>query len=78
MPRGKITVLFGSSGAGKLTMLRLIAVPEIADIGRILRADQLFKAMIDREESDGLGLQVGDDVVVGAKSSDVILFKILT
>lgn len=44
----------------------------------ILHADQFFKALIDREEIDGLGLQVGDDVVMGAKSSDVILFKILT
>ena len=44
----------------------------------ILHADQFFKALIDREEINGLGLQVGDDVVMGAKSSDVILFKILT
>jgi molybdate transport system ATP-binding protein len=44
----------------------------------ILHADQFFKALIDREEIDGLGLQVGDGVVLGAKSSDVILFKILT
>jgi len=44
----------------------------------VLHADQFFKALIDREEIDGLGLQVGDDVVLGAKSSDVILFKILT
>ncbi len=44
----------------------------------VLHADQFFKALIDREEIDGLGLQVGDDVVMGAKSSDVILFKILT
>ena len=42
----------------------------------VLHADQFFKALIDREEIDGLGLQVGDDVVMGAKSSDVILFKI--
>ncbi|MEK6730329.1 MAG: ATP-binding cassette domain-containing protein, partial [Planctomycetota bacterium] len=44
----------------------------------VLHADQFFKALIDREEIDGLGLQVGDGVVLGAKSSDVILFKILT
>ena len=44
----------------------------------VLHADQFFNALIDREEIEGLGLQVGDDVVMGAKSSDVILFKILT
>lgn len=42
----------------------------------VLHADQFFKALIDREEIDGLCLQAGDDVVLGAKSSDVILFKI--
>lgn len=44
----------------------------------VLHADQFFKALIDREEIDSLGLQVGNDVVMGTKSSDVILFKILT
>lgn len=42
----------------------------------VLHADQFFKALIDREEIDGLCLKAGDDVVLGAKSSDVILFKI--
>ena len=42
----------------------------------VLHADQFFKSLIDREEIDGLRLQAGDDAVLGAKSSDVILFKI--
>ncbi len=42
----------------------------------IMHADQLFKTLIDSEELNNMNLQVGDDVVIGAKSSDVILFKI--
>ena len=42
----------------------------------VLHADQFFKSLIDREEIDGLRLQAGDDAVLEAKSSDVILFKI--
>jgi molybdate transport system ATP-binding protein len=41
-----------------------------------LHADQFFKTLIDTEELKSLNLRVGDDVIVGVKSSDVILFKI--
>ena len=44
----------------------------------VMHDDQYFKTLIDTEEVDRLNLKVGDDVVIGAKSSDVILFKILT
>jgi molybdate transport system ATP-binding protein len=42
----------------------------------IMHAEQFFKTLIDTEELNNMNLQVGDDVVIGAKSSDVILFKI--
>lgn len=42
----------------------------------VMHSDQFFKALIDTEELESLNLQVGDDVIVGVKSSDVILFKI--
>jgi molybdate transport system ATP-binding protein len=42
----------------------------------ILHADQFFKTLIDTEELESLNLRIGDDVIVGVKSSDVILFKI--
>jgi len=42
----------------------------------ILHAEQFFKTLIDTEELKSLNLRVGDDVIVGVKSSDVILFKI--
>lgn len=44
----------------------------------ITHEDQYFKAVIDREEIERLNLRIGDDVVIGVKSSDVILFKVLT
>jgi len=44
----------------------------------IMHEDQYFKTLIDTEEVHRLNLMVGDDVVIGAKSSDVILFKVLT
>jgi molybdate transport system ATP-binding protein len=44
----------------------------------VMHDDQYFKTLIDTEEADRLNLKVGDDVVIGAKSSDVILFKVLT
>ena len=44
----------------------------------VLHDDQYVKSLIDTEEVDRLNLKVGDDVVIGAKSSDVILFKVLT
>ena len=42
----------------------------------ILHVDQFFKTLIDTEELQSLNLRIGDDVIVGVKSSDVILFKI--
>ncbi len=42
----------------------------------ILHADQFFKTLIDTEELKALSLKIGDDVIIGVKSSDVILFKI--
>ena len=42
----------------------------------VLHADQFFKTLIDTEELESLSLRVGDDVIVGVKSSDVVLFKI--
>ena len=42
----------------------------------VLHADQFFKTLIDTEELESLNLRVGDDVIVGVKSSDVVLFKI--
>ncbi len=42
----------------------------------IIHADQFFKTLIDTEELKSLNLRIGDDVIVGVKSSDVILFKI--
>ncbi|MDO8142308.1 MAG: ATP-binding cassette domain-containing protein [Candidatus Brocadiales bacterium] len=44
----------------------------------VMHDDQYFKTLIDTEEVDRLNLKVGGDVVIGAKSSDVILFKVLT
>ncbi|UJS16471.1 MAG: ATP-binding cassette domain-containing protein [Candidatus Jettenia sp.] len=44
----------------------------------ILHGDQYFKALVDTEEVHHLNLMIGDNVVIGAKSSDVILFKVLT
>lgn len=44
----------------------------------IMHEDQYFKALVDAEEIERLNLVVGDDVVIGAKSSDVIIFKVLT
>lgn len=44
----------------------------------VIHDDQYFKTLIDTEEIARLKVKVGDDVVIGAKSSDVILFKVLT
>ena len=44
----------------------------------VMHEDQYFKTLIDTEEVHRLKLRIGDDVVIGAKSSDVILFKVLT
>ncbi|MDN3512821.1 MAG: ATP-binding cassette domain-containing protein [Candidatus Brocadia sp.] len=44
----------------------------------VMHEDQYFKTLIDTEEIHRLKIMVGDDVVIGAKSSDVILFKVLT
>ena len=35
-------------------------------------------SVLTSESVDALNLKIGDDVVIGAKSSDVILFKVLT
>ena len=71
---------------GKRLSTRIQVAGKVVDIEHdaimstvtVLHADQFFKALIDREEIDSLCLQIGDEVVLGAKSSDVILFKILT
>lgn len=44
----------------------------------VMHEDQYFKTLVDTEEISRLNLRIGDNVVIGAKSSDVILFKILT
>ncbi len=44
----------------------------------VMHEDQYFKTLIDTEEIQRLNLKIGDDIVIGAKSSDVILFKVLT
>ena len=44
----------------------------------VMHEDQYFKTLVDTEEISRLNLRIGDDVVIGAKSSDVILFKVLT
>lgn len=44
----------------------------------VVHEDQYFKTLIDTEELHHLNLTIGDNVVIGAKSSDVILFKVLT
>ncbi|GAX62715.1 ABC-type sulfate/molybdate transport systems, ATPase component [Candidatus Scalindua japonica] len=42
----------------------------------VMHADQFFKTLIDTEELKSLDLRIGNDVIIGVKSSDVILFKI--
>jgi molybdopterin-binding protein len=42
----------------------------------VMHADQFFKTLIDTEELKSLNLRIGDDVIIGVKSSDVILFRI--
>jgi len=49
----------------------------IMAIVTILHAEQYFKTLIDTEEVQRLNLKIGDDVIIGAKSSDVVLFKAL-
>lgn len=44
----------------------------------VLHEGQYFKTLIDTEEVRRLNLRIGDDVVIGAKSSDVILCKVFT
>lgn len=44
----------------------------------VLHEGQYFKTLIDTEEVSRLNLRIGDNVVIGAKSSDVILCKVLT
>lgn len=44
----------------------------------VIHDDQYFKTLIDNEDVCQMNLKIGDNVVIGAKSSDVILFKVLT
>ena len=44
----------------------------------VMHEDQYFKTLIDNEDVCQMNLKIGDDVVIGVKSSDVILFKVLT
>ncbi|MFN3532851.1 MAG: ATP-binding cassette domain-containing protein [Candidatus Brocadia sp.] len=71
---------------GKRLSTRIQIVGKVVDIESdpimaavtVMHEDQYFKTLIDTEEAQRLNLTVGDDVVIGAKSSDVILFKVLT
>lgn len=68
---------------GKRLSTRIQIVGKVVDIESdsimaavtVMHEDQYFKTLIDSEEIQRLNLTVGDDVVVGAKASDVILFK---
>ncbi len=71
---------------GKRLSTRIQIVGKVVGVERnpimvavtVMHGDQYFKTLIDTEELDRLNLKIGDDVVIGAKSSDVILFKVLT
>lgn len=71
---------------GKRLSTRIQVVGKVVDIESdsimaavtVMHGDQYFKTLIDTEEVQRLNLMVGDDVVIGAKSSDVIVFKVLT
>ncbi len=68
---------------GKRLSTRVQVTGKVVGIGHdsimasvtILHAGQFFKTLIDTEELKSLDLKIGDDVIVGVKSSDVILFK---
>ena len=71
---------------GKRLSTRIQVVGRVVDIESdsimavvtIMHENQYFKTLIDTEEVRRLNLIIGDDVVIGAKSSDVIVFKVLT
>ncbi|MCF6149574.1 MAG: ATP-binding cassette domain-containing protein [Candidatus Kuenenia sp.] len=52
-----------------------IEYDSIMAIVTVLHAEQYFKTLIDAEEVEKLRLRIGEDVIIGAKSSDVVLFK---
>lgn len=70
---------------GKRLSTRIQVVGKVVDIESdsimaavtVIHEDQYFKTLIDTEEVCRLNLRIGDDVVIGAKSSDVILCKVL-
>lgn len=41
----------------------------------VLHADQYIKTLVDIEDVERMNLNIGDDVIIGAKSSGVILLK---
>jgi len=57
---------------GKVTNIEYDSIMAVVTV---LYAEQIFKTLIDTEEVERLNLKIGDDVVIGAKSSDVVLFK---
>ncbi|MGQ3685694.1 MAG: ATP-binding cassette domain-containing protein [Candidatus Loosdrechtia sp.] len=71
---------------GKKLSTRIQVVGKVVDIESdsimaavtVMHEDKYFKTLIDKEEVDRMNLEKGDDVVIGAKSSDVIVFKIFT
>ncbi len=71
---------------GRRLSTRIQVVGKVVDIESdsimvavtVLHENQYFKTLVDTEEVHRLNLMLGDDVVIGAKSSDVILFKTLT
>ncbi len=70
---------------GRKLSTRIQVVGKVVDIESdsimaavtVMHEDQYFKTIIDTEEVQRMHLVIGDDVVIGAKSSDVILFKVL-
>ncbi|MBM4054389.1 MAG: ATP-binding cassette domain-containing protein [Planctomycetes bacterium] len=61
--------------AGKVVAIEYDSIMAIVTV---LHAEQYFKTLIDTDEVQRLNLKIGDDVVIGAKSSDVVLFKALS
>lgn len=71
---------------GRRLSTRIQVVGKVVDIESdsilaavtVMHEGQYFKTLIDTEEVSRLNLKIGDNVVIGAKSSDVILCKVLT
>ncbi|MFO0792758.1 MAG: ATP-binding cassette domain-containing protein [Candidatus Brocadiaceae bacterium] len=69
---------------GKRLSTRIQVVGKVVDIESdsimaavtVMHENQYFKTLIDNEDVCQMNLKIGDDVVIGAKSSDVILFKV--